>query len=187
VAANTGDRSSQFPLIEKRYGHPVSFWLSRLGELDDTRYAAQMSYLQEEHGFTRSHANTVVMYARGSTSTKRFADPDAFFATLTAQQATTARAIFKTIQKRFGDLELVIAWNQPILRRGTKYVMGLAATSQYLLLLPWGDGVLDLAAPHLTGLTVKKKSIQVPSDWKVDTTLLETLVAERIRQIDAGA
>jgi len=186
VAATSGDRTVQFPLIERRYGHPVSFWLERLAGLDDSRYAAQMAYLQEEHGFSRAHANTVVMYARGSTSTKRFADPDAYFDSITPTQAKTARAIFTAIQKRFDDLELVIAWNQPMLRRGSKYVFGLAAASEHLLLMPWGEKVLEVAAPHLDGLTVKKKTVQIPSNWNVDTNLLTAMVAERLRQIDAG-
>ena len=186
MAATSGDRTAQFPLIERRYGHPVPFWLERLAELDDSRYAAQMAYLQEEHGFSRAHANTVVMYARGSASTRRFADPEAYFASITPTQAATARAIFAAIQKRFTDLELVIAWNQPMLRRGSKYVFGLAAASEHMLLMPWGERVLEVAAPHLGGLTVKKKTIQIPSDWKVDATLLAAMVAERLRQIDAG-
>ncbi len=186
MAATSGDRTAQFPLIERRYGQPVSFWLERLGELEDTRYAAQMAYLQEEHGFSRGHANTLVMFARGSASTKRFADPDAYFASLTPAQAVTARAIFATLQDRFPELEAVIAWNQPMLRRGTKYVMGLAAAPEHLLLLPWGEGVMTLVAPRLKGLTVNKKSIQVPSDWTVDAPLLIEMAGERLRQIDAG-
>ena len=186
MAGTSGDRTAQFPLIERRYGHPVSFWLTRLGELDDIRYAAQMAYLQEEHGFSRAHADTVVMYARGSKSTRRFADPDAYFASITPTQATTARAIFATIQKHFNDLELVIAWNQPMLRRGSKYVFALAAASEHMLLMPWGEKVLEVVAPHLDGLTVKKKTVQIPSDWKVDATLLTAMVTERLRQIDAG-
>ena len=185
MAAVSGDRTAQFPLIERRYGHPVSFWLERLGQLDDSRYAAQMAYLQEEHGFSRAHANTVVMYARGSESTRRFADPEAYFASITPTQAATARAIFAAIQKRFDDLELVIAWNQQMLRRGTQYVFGISAATEHMLLMPWGEKVLEVAAPHLEGLTVKKKTIQIPSDWKVDATLLAAMVAERLRQIDA--
>ena len=186
MSTTSGDRTAQFPLIERRYGHPVSFWLKRLGELDDTRYAAQMAYLQEEHGFTRAHANTVVMYARGSSSTKRFADPEAYFAAITPTQATTARAIFAAIQKQFKGLDLVIAWNHPMLRRGTKYVFGLAAAPEHILLMPWGEGALEVAPERLEGLTVKKKTVQVPSDWKVDATLVTAMVAERLRQIDAG-
>ncbi len=187
MASTSGDRTAQFPLIERRYGHPVAFWLERLGELDDTRYAAQMAYLQEEHGFSRAHANTVVMFARGSESTRRFADPDAYFATLGPTQATTCRSVFSTIQRHFPELELVVAWNQPMLRRDTTYVFGMSAATEHLLLMPWGEGILDHVAPRLVGLAVKKKTVQVPSDWTVDEGLLVEMVAERLRQVDAGA
>lgn len=186
MATSSGDRTALFPLIERRYGQPVSHWLGLLNELDDTRYAAQMAYLQEEHGFSRAHANAVVMYARGSTSTKRYVDANAYFATLSAPQAKTARSIFTTLQTTFPDLDLVIAWNQPMLRRGTNYVFGIAAASDHLLLMPWGEGVLKAVAPHLKGLTLNKKTIQVPSDWKVDARLLAAMVNERLQQLDAG-
>ena len=185
MAAPSGDRTAQFPLIERRYEQPVSFWLERLRELADPRYAAQMAYLQEEHGFTRAHANTVVMYARGSASTRRVADPDAYFASLTPAQAKTARAIFNAVQRQFPTLELVIAWNKPMLRRGTDYVFGIAAASDHLLLAPWGEGILEYVAPRLGHLRVNKKTIAVPSDWPVDAELLTDMVAERLRQLDA--
>ncbi len=186
MASSSGDRTAQFPLIERRYGQPVAFWLERLGELDDTRYAAQMAYLQEEHGFSRAHANTVVMYARGSESTRRFADPDAYFDGLSPVQAATCRRVFSALHERFPDLELVVAWNQPMLRRGTTYVFGMSAATEHLLLMPWGEGILEHVAPRLTGLTVKKKTVQVPSDWTVDVDLLVAMVAERLRQMGSA-
>ena len=32
------------------------------------RYPEQMAYLRENHGFSQAHANALVMYSRGSTS-----------------------------------------------------------------------------------------------------------------------
>ena len=71
-----------------------------------------------------------------------------------------------------------------MLRRGSDYVFGVAAASTHLLLLPWGDRVLEHVADRVGSLVVKKKTIQVPADWKVDAGLLEALVAERLRQLD---
>ncbi|MGC8509808.1 MAG: DUF4287 domain-containing protein [Acidimicrobiales bacterium] len=185
MATSSRDRTAQFPLIERRYGQPVSFWLERLSELEDTRYATLTAYLQEEHGFSRAHANTVVMYARGSETTQRYADIDAYLATLTPTQAATARAILTTVRHRFPNLEAVVAWNKPMLRRGSDYVFGIAAASGHLLLAPWGDGVLERVAPRLTGLVVNKKTIQIPSDWTVDPPLLTEMVTIRLDQLDA--
>ncbi len=146
-----------------------------------------MTYLQEEHGFSRSHANTLIMYARGSKSTARYRDADAYFAALTTTQAETARAIFATIQERFPGLDLVVAWNKPMLRRGTDYVFGIAAASDHLLLAPWGEGVIARVASQLTELIVNKKTIQIPSDWAVDSELLAAMVSARLDQLDADA
>ncbi len=184
MSTASGDRTAQFPLIERRYLQPVAFWLGQLRELGDTNYAAQMAYLQEEHGFTRAHANTLVMYARGSTSTRRFADPEAYFASLTPVQAKTARNILATIERRFPTLDAVIAWNKPMLRRGTDYVFGIAAAADHLLLAPWGDRILEHVAPRLGSLRVNKKTVVVPSDWRIDAKLLTDMVAERLRQLD---
>jgi hypothetical protein len=35
-------------------------------------YDEQMALLQGDHGFSRAHANAVVMYTRGSTTSRRF-------------------------------------------------------------------------------------------------------------------
>ena len=185
MGPSSGERSAQFPLIERRYGQPVSFWLERLAELDDARYPAQMAMLQEEYGLSRSHANTLVMYARGSTTTRRFADLEAYLATLTPIQARTARAILDAVHERVADLETVIAWNKPMLRRGSDYVFGVAAAGDHLLLAPWGEGILDRLAGRLQGYEVLAKTVRVPPDWDVDADLLEAMVRERLRQLDA--
>ena len=69
-------------------------------------------------------------------------------------------------------MELVIAWNQPILRLGEKYVFGVSATKGYLLMAPWSAEVIDEMRPKLEEFKVNKKTIQIPSDWEVDTKLL---------------
>ncbi len=187
MATPGGDRSAQFPAIERRYGQPVSFWLERLGALGDSRYGPQMAFLQEEHGFTRAHANTLVMYARGSTSTRRFESAEDYFAAASPAVAATGRAVLEAARRGHRDLETVIAWNNPMLRRAGKYVFGVAAGSDHLLLLPWGQGILDHVAARLDGLVVNKKTVRVPAGWTVDRRLVSMMVAERLRQLDEGA
>jgi uncharacterized protein YdhG (YjbR/CyaY superfamily) len=82
----------------------------------------------------------------------------------------------KTIQSKFPKLELVIAWNQPMLRDGSKYVFGISATKGYLLMAPWSSDVLDDLRPKLEGYKVNKKTIQIPSDWQIDAKLLHQMV-----------
>lgn len=177
-----GDRSAHFPAIEKKHGKPVAHWLKELKTLGDAKYADQIDFLRERHGFSQAHANAVVMYARGSTTTRKFDGPEEFLKKLGGQREMTARAVLSTISKKFPDLELVIAWNQPMFRKDKDYVFGLSAASNHLLLAPWG-GISDPIRARLKGLVANKKTVQIPVDWKVDATLLTLMVKERLAQI----
>jgi len=184
VTDSSGDRSTYFPAIERKHGRPVDEWLDELAALGDVPYREQMSLLQDEHGFSRAHANALVMYARGSTSARRFDDPEAFLRELGGERERTARAIISTIVEEFSDLELVIAWNQPMLRLGTDYVFGLSAATNHLLIASWG-GISDTVKAHLGDLTANKKTIRVPVGWEIDVELLRTMVGERLAQLES--
>ena len=118
MATSDGDRTKFFPAIEKKHGGKISQWITRVKDLGDVKYPEQIAYLREEHGFSQAHANALVMYVRGSTTSKRFATPAEYFKSLDAPTAKTSQAIFAAIQSKFPQLDLVIAWNQPILRIG---------------------------------------------------------------------
>ena len=128
------------------------------------------------------HANAVVMHFRGSTTSKRFSTPKQFFAQLDPQKKKTAELIFSTIMEKFPKLELVIAWNQPMLRIDGKYVFGLSASKNHLTLNPFSSDVLESMESKLAGYTVNKKTFIVPVDWKVDANLLRTMVKARIAE-----
>lgn len=181
--ASNPERSAAFPSIEKRYGQPMSYWFDVMERVKGQRYPEQMAYLQENYGFSRAHANALVQYSRGSTSSRRFASMDDYLAPHSAQQQATVRKIFATIQKRYPKLELVIAWNQPMLKLGTQYVFGVSVLKNYLLIAPTGNGIIEHLSDALAGYRVNKKTIQVPSDWQVDDKLLRALVEARLAQI----
>jgi uncharacterized protein len=183
MAGDDGDRTKFFPAIERAHGGPISLWLDRLAELGDAKYPEQIEYLRENHAFSRAHANALVMYVRNSPSSKRFKTPDDFFATLDPVAAATARAIFAAITDAHPQLELVIAWNQPMLRVDGKYVIGLSAAKHHLLLNPFSSDVLAAFTDELAGYEVNKKTFKVPLDWKVDTTLLHGLVQARLVEL----
>jgi uncharacterized protein YdhG (YjbR/CyaY superfamily) len=178
-----GDRSAHFPAIENKHGRPIAYWLAELAALGDAKYPEQIAFLRERHEFSQAHANAVVMYARGSTTARRHADPERFFRELGGDKERTARAIFAAITAEFADLEMVIAWNQPMLKRGKDYVFGLSAATNHLLLGPWGANSVELVRPLLNGLDANKKTIKVPIDWQVDATLLHALVRARLAEI----
>ena len=178
------NRSAFFPAIEKKYGEKVSYWLTELKRVKSGKYPDQIAHLRENYGFSQTHANAVVMYFRGSKSSKRFAGPEDYFKKLDPIQAKTARKIFRVIRAKYPKLKLVIAWNQPMLMQDKSYVFGLTATKKYLLIAPYGSAALKKFAPHLKDYKVNKKTIQIPSDWKVDTKMLLGLVKTRLTEID---
>ena len=181
-AARDPRRDAKFPAIEKRYGEPMSHWFKVMAKLEGKKYPEQMAHLQENHGFSREHANALVMFSRGSTSSRRFTTPSDFFKSIDPTQAKTARAVFAAIEKKYPKLEFVIAWNQPMLRSGTKYVFGLSASKSHLLINPFSADIIVAFAPKLQGLRHSKRTIALPNDWRVDSKLLLGLVAARLAE-----
>jgi uncharacterized protein YdhG (YjbR/CyaY superfamily) len=184
MSKDSGDRSSFFPAIEKKYGQPIQYWLDALAELGAAKYPQQIALLREDHGFSQTHANAVVMFIRGSTTSKRFTDPDAYLATLPEPHQATTKAILSATLNLNTKFEVVMAWNKPIVRLGKEYIIGFSAAKNHLLLLPFGDDILqhvdsNLLAPY----KVNKKTIQVPTDWKIDRPLLKQLVSFRVAQL----
>jgi len=178
----SGDRSKFFPAIEKKHGQPVSHFLNELSELTDAKYAEQIAHLRENHGFSQAHANALVMHFRGSTSSKRFATPKQYFAQLDPQKKKTAEAIFAAIMEKYPKLELVIAWNHPMLRIDGKYVFGLSASKNHLTLNPFSTDIIESMKPKMSGYTVNKTTFTVPVDWKVDAALLRAMVKARLAE-----
>lgn len=156
-----------------------------LKPLDGRPYAEQMALLQESHGFSRAHANAVVMHFRGSTTSRRFDGPDQYYAGLTTAQADLTRAIFAAIMKKYPKLELVVAWNKPMLRSGDQYVFAVSAATKHLTLNPWSTDVLAAFTNELGDLTVNKHTFLVPLDWRVNASILQRMVEARLAEIAA--
>ena len=178
-----GDRSKHFPAIENKHGGPITAWLERLAELDNAKYPEQIAYLRENHGFSQAHANALVMYFRGSTTSKRFTTPAAYFAAVDPGAARTSHAIFDAIRETHPELEVVVAWNHPMLRAPDgKYVMGLSVAANHILLNPFSADVLRTFADDLRDYDVLKHTFRVPVDWTVETSLLRRLVDARLAE-----
>ena len=183
MASSDGDRSKFFPAIEKKHGEKITVWINRLKELETTKYPEQIAFLKENHGFSQAHANALVMYVRGSTTSKRFDDPEAFFKKLDPQARKTVKAIFTAIMAKHKNLELVIAWNQPMLRIGKDYILGISVSQKHITLNPFSKDVLDQFSKRLAEFKVSKHTFQVPLDWKVDASLLNSLAKARLSEI----
>ena len=177
AVATNPDRASYFPAIEKKYGQPMSYWFDRMDEVKGEKYPEQMAFLQEGYGFSRAHANALVMYTRGSTSSRRVNTVDEFLKPYDATKRKTVKAILGAITAKFPKAEVVIAWNKPMVKLKDKYVFGLSVASNHILIAPFNSDVIDAFRPRLQAYKVLKKTIQVPVDWKVDAKLVTDMVA----------
>lgn len=180
------ERASYFPAIERKYGQPMSYWFDQMGEIADRPYPEQMAFLQENHAFSRAHANALIMYCRGSTSAHRVATVEEYLEPFDEVRRETARAIIAAISSAYPDAQVVIAWNKPMIKIDGRYVFGVAVLTNHLLIAPWSGSVLAEFAPRLAGYKVNKKTIQVPVDWDPDEALLRDMIAACIAEGPSG-
>lgn len=184
MATSSGDRAAFFPAIEKKHGKPINHWLTLVKKQKNAKYPELISLLRETHGFSQAHANAVVLYARGSTSSKKFDDVDGYFASIPETHARAAQAILAAVRKKYPRLKVVLAWNQPMLRTPEgQYVFGLSASKNHLTLNPFSQDVLAAHSDRLSSFVVNKSTFQVPVDWKINTALLQSLVRTRLAEL----
>jgi len=183
LPAKNHDRASHFPKIEAKYGQPMKYWFGIMKDLADRKYPEQIAFLREEHGFSQAHANALVMYSRGSKSSRRFDNFDSFLEKLDPVKQKTVKKIFKVIMKKYPKLELVIAWNQPMLKKDKAYLFGLSVLKNHILIAPFNAAVLKDMKKDLVDYKVNKKTVQVPVDWKVDEKLLLKMIALNLKSL----
>ena len=179
--ATNPDRASYFPAIEKKHGLPMSYWHDQMKLIKDLKYPEQIAYLRENHGFSQTHANALVLYSKGNTTSKRFNTLEDFLTPHDSTKQKTIKAIFKALKTKFPKGEILIAWNQPMLKVDGEYVFGLSVAKNHITIAPWGEGVIEKFLPKLKDYEVNKKTIKVPVDWKVDTKLLVDMVTASIK------
>ena len=158
----------------------MSYWFKVMKEVEGEKYPVQIAHLKENYGFSQAHANALVMYSRGSESSKRFETPAEYFKTISPAQAKTLKAIFKAIQGKFPELELVIAWNQPMLKLDKHYLFGCSVATNHILIAPWNQDVLKKYTPKFKEFRVNKKTIALPNDWDVDEKVLQAMMKDSI-------
>jgi uncharacterized protein YdhG (YjbR/CyaY superfamily) len=175
----SGDRSKFFPLIEKKHGLPMSYWFDQMKKVAGKKYPEQIGFLKENYGFSQAHANALVMYSRGSKSSKRFETLNQYLENAKPVQVKTVKKIFKVLQTKYPKLELVIAWNQPMLKKGDEYLLGVSVLKNHILLGPWRTHNIKRLKNELSEFKVNKKTIQIPNDWKVNPKLLVELIKDK--------
>jgi uncharacterized protein YdhG (YjbR/CyaY superfamily) len=180
VAANP-DRSSYFPAIEKKYEQPMSFWFAQMAEISDKKYPEQIAYLRENFGFTQAHANALVLYSRGSTTSVRYENMGQYLAQFDETKQETVRSIFTAMTEKYPTMHVVIAWNHPFGKIADRFIVGVSVHQKHILLGPARTEVLTDLASELAPYVVNKKTFKVPVDWKVDAKLMQQIVELTIK------
>ena len=162
MTQKSGDRTAFWPAIEKRYGEPMSYWFHLLERFPDKKYQEMFDFLTEGYGFSRAHANALVQFTRGSTSSKRHNSFDAYFKELDPIQVKTIKAIYKAIQTKYPKMEQAIAWNKPMLKLGEDYIFSVMATKGYLLMATFEKDFIKRHAALLKDYKTNLKTIQIP-------------------------
>jgi uncharacterized protein YdhG (YjbR/CyaY superfamily) len=76
-----------------------------------------------------------------------------------------------------------MAWNQPMLRSGKEYVIGLSVSKNHITINPFSVDALEKNQKKLEPYKVNKYTFQVPLDWKIDASLITSLAKARIAEI----
>jgi uncharacterized protein YdhG (YjbR/CyaY superfamily) len=162
---------------------PMAHWFKQMEKVAGKKYPEQIAFLRENHAFSQAHANALVMYTRGSKSAKRFNSLDDYLKDFDPVKKKTVKAIFKAAKAKHPKMEIVMAWNHPMLKLGEDYILGVSVLKNHILLGPWGDNVIKRFADRLEDYKTNKKTIQVPVDWKVNAKLLQDIVKDRVKEL----
>ncbi len=54
--------ASYFPSIEKKYGHPIAYWLELVDTKTQLKHMEIVAWLKSEHAMGHGHANAIVAH-----------------------------------------------------------------------------------------------------------------------------
>ncbi|MEY4457915.1 MAG: hypothetical protein RIS25_508 [Actinomycetota bacterium] len=107
----------------------------------------------------------------------KFASLDEFYASLPADQEEAIRRFVHHVADAHPELELVLAWNQPMFKLGKKYVIGFMPTKHHINLLTVSDDAVTHFADAIAGYRHGTRSISLPFDWVIDGRLVDDIIA----------
>ena len=58
--------ATYFPSIEKKYGHPITYWMSVMKSVKELKHMEIVNHLKTEHGLGHGHANALVAHFKAA-------------------------------------------------------------------------------------------------------------------------
>ena len=106
----------------------------------------------------------------------KFANLEEFYNSLPQDQEQATRRFVEFIALAYPELELVLAWNQPMFKLGSKYLVGFMPTKKHINLLTISDDAINHLAGDLKGYRHGTRSIALPFDWEIDRALIAKVI-----------
>lgn len=106
----------------------------------------------------------------------KFANLEEFYDSLPADQEQATRRLVAFVCREYPDLELVLAWNQPMFKLGSKYLIGFMPTRKHINLLTVSDDAVNHLVEDLDGYRHGKRSISLPFNWEIDADLIAKVI-----------
>ena len=100
------------------------------------------------------------------------------------EKSKTMTGILDYLIKEFPELETKLAWNNPMLVRKGKYVLGLSCSKNHIAIAPFSKQVMLELSEQLKTYDITENLIRVPASWKLDKILLKELVKLRLQELD---
>lgn len=113
----------------------------------------------------------------------KFSSLEDFYSSLPEDQQTHITSLVTFVSDNYPQLELVLAWNQPMFKSGKHYVVGFMPTKKHTNLLTVTDTVVTELNPQLGSYKHGTRSISLPFDWKIDPKLIRTVLELRQKEL----
>lgn len=106
----------------------------------------------------------------------KFANLEDFYNSLPQDQEQAIRRLVEFVATNYPDLELLLAWNQPMFRLDKKYLIGFMPAKKHINLLTVSDDAVTHFAKELEGYRHGTRSVSLPFDWEIDRELIAKLI-----------
>ena len=112
----------------------------------------------------------------------KFATLQEFYNSLPKDQETAIRRFADYVETTYPDLELVLAWNQPMFKLGKKYLIGFMPAKNHINLLTMTNTPVTHFSERLSAYRHGTRSISVPFDWNIDEELIKDILLFRAEE-----
>ncbi len=110
---------------------------------------------------------------------------DAYLADLEPGQRAALEHLRAIVMRAAPGSEAMISYAMPAVRFNGRPLVAYAAARQHLSLYPMSGELVERHASELTGFSTAKGTIRFTADRPLPDELVETIVRERIAQIEA--